>query len=711
VKYFAPGVISSPQTVTVTATSVWDNSKTAPAQVTLVPSVAVSVSPANATVYAFQTLQFAATVNYSSNQTVSWSLNPKVGTISPTGLYTAPGSVIAQQTVSVIATGPDIGAGTNAGTATFTLVPRISASITAPTGLITTVVSNSEIDLSWTGSTEPGGSIAGYNIYHNGIWVGAATGTSYADRGLISSTSYTYTVAAYDTSGIASAQSAGASASTLSGNSPNLVAYYNFNEGAGAVLHDSSGHGNNGAITSAAWSGSGKYGGSLVFDGASSYVAVPGSDSLSFSAGMTLEAWVNPSALSGGEVFLQYGWFSLWTQWNGVTGSVTINTWGNGAVWAAPALSYNTWTHLAMAYDGATLGLFVNGVQVNSQALSGPINNGTDPIYIGGDALQLGGPPRNLDGMIGEVRIYNRGLSQAEILNDMAGAAAPTLTSVSPASGVQGTSVPVTLTGTNFVAGATVAVSNPGIAVGSATVVSATQITATLTIAANAAPGAANVTVTTSGGTSGSIVFTVNPLNHTPTPQNQTQSVPYRQASTFALLGGDPDAGDSLSFATTAGPGKGIVTYSNSARTATYTSNAGASGSDTFTYRSTDQGGLSATATVTTNIQPVDVTVQTAITASGLAFSRSRQLYTGTITVKNTTAQTIPGPVQLVLHIMAAGITLANATGTTTGGDPYLNVVGNDGLAAGQSVTLPTQLSDPGNVPIKFTPQVYSGIL
>jgi hypothetical protein len=55
-----------------------------------------------------------------------------------------------------------------------------------------------------------------------------------------------------------------------------------------------------------------------------------------------------------------------------VTVTATGPDIGAGTNWVPPALSYNTWTHLAMAYDGATLGLFVNGVQVNSQPLSGP---------------------------------------------------------------------------------------------------------------------------------------------------------------------------------------------------------------------------------------------------------------------------------------------------------------------------------------------------
>ena len=55
------------------------------------------------------------------------------------------------------------------------------------------------------------------------------------------------------------------------------------------------------------------------------------------------------------------------------------------------------------------------------------------------------------------------------------------------------------------------AVGNPAITAGSVTVASATQITATLTIAANAATGAANVTVTTTSGTSNGAGFTVLP--------------------------------------------------------------------------------------------------------------------------------------------------------------------------------------------------------
>ena len=75
-----------------------------------------------------------------------------------------------------------------------------------------------------------------------------------------------------------------------------LVASYSFNEGSGTTVRASSGNGNNGTISGAAWTTAGKYGGALSFNGSSSRVIVNDSPSLHLSAGMTLEAWVSPSS-------------------------------------------------------------------------------------------------------------------------------------------------------------------------------------------------------------------------------------------------------------------------------------------------------------------------------------------------------------------------------------------------------------------------------
>jgi len=80
-----------------------------------------------------------------------------------------------------------------------------------PTNLNGTPVGSSEIDLSWTGSTDnSGGSgVAGYNVYRDGTKVNGSlvTSTSFNDTGLQPSTQYSYTVSAVDNATNESAQS------------------------------------------------------------------------------------------------------------------------------------------------------------------------------------------------------------------------------------------------------------------------------------------------------------------------------------------------------------------------------------------------------------------------------------------------------------------------------------------------------------------------
>jgi hypothetical protein len=81
---------------------------------------------------------------------------------------------------------------------------------------------------------------------------------------------------------------------------------------------------------------------------------------------------------------------------------------------------------------------------------------------------------------------------------------APAVTTASPATLGQGASKTITLTGSNFAAGAAVSVSGTGITVGTTTVVSATRIDVVLTAAGNAALGARDVTVTNTDDQAGS---------------------------------------------------------------------------------------------------------------------------------------------------------------------------------------------------------------
>jgi chitodextrinase len=82
-----------------------------------------------------------------------------------------------------------------------------------PAGLTASAVSSSRINLSWKAATDNVGVIR-YRVYRNGVQVAYVPGTSDADTGLSPATTYSYTVAAYDAAGNASAQSSAVSATT-----------------------------------------------------------------------------------------------------------------------------------------------------------------------------------------------------------------------------------------------------------------------------------------------------------------------------------------------------------------------------------------------------------------------------------------------------------------------------------------------------------------
>jgi len=120
--YTAPASVPSPATVTVHATSQAQAGAVGSASVTVTssappppppppppPAVSVTISPARANVYLGHTAQFTATVQNSSNHSVTWQVNgtvggnSTVGKISASGLYTAPSKIPSGGAVTVTA--------------------------------------------------------------------------------------------------------------------------------------------------------------------------------------------------------------------------------------------------------------------------------------------------------------------------------------------------------------------------------------------------------------------------------------------------------------------------------------------------------------------------------------------------------------------------------------------------------------------------------
>ncbi len=180
-------------------------------------------------------------------------------------------------------------------------------------------------------------------------------------------------------------------------------------------------------------------------------------------------------------------------------------------------------------------------------------------------------------------------------------AAAPTLTSISPNNGTPGTTVPVTLTGSNL-SGATVKVSGTGISVSGVTS-TATQINATFTIG-TAAAGSYNVTATTPGGTSNAVTFAVNapPPPSAPSLTSITPSSGTAGSAVDVTLAGANLSGATLNISGT-GISVGNLNAAPSQITATLTIAANAA-TGPYSISATTAGGTSTPVSFTVNAPP-----------------------------------------------------------------------------------------------------------
>jgi hypothetical protein len=202
-----------------------------------------------------------------------------------------------------------------------------------------------------------------------------------------------------------------------------VVADYRFNEGSGSTVIDASGHNNNGAMSGGVSRVTDATRGRVLsFNGSSGLVSVADADSLDLTTGMTLEAWVRPTAVDGWRtVLLKEGdglSYSLYandpTGGSRPSGYVRIDD-DDEAIRGRRRLAANTWSHLAMTYDGTTMRLFVNGEEVESRRQTGPAEVSAGKLRIGGNLVW----GEWFRGQIDDVRIYDVAVGEAQINADM----------------------------------------------------------------------------------------------------------------------------------------------------------------------------------------------------------------------------------------------------------------------------------------------------
>jgi chitodextrinase len=141
--------------------------------------------------------------------------SPTTTNYSNTGL--SPSTAYSYTVRAVDAAGNESAASNTASATTQAAADTTAPS--APTTLTATAISSTQINLSWTASTDAVG-VTGYRVYRGATLVGSPTATNYSNTGLSPSTAYSYTVRAVDAAGNESAASNTASATTQAAPAP-----------------------------------------------------------------------------------------------------------------------------------------------------------------------------------------------------------------------------------------------------------------------------------------------------------------------------------------------------------------------------------------------------------------------------------------------------------------------------------------------------------
>jgi hypothetical protein len=176
-----------------------------------------------------------------------------------------------------------------------------------------------------------------------------------------------------------------------------------------------------------AWVGSSNYDSGVVaqafkFDGSTTDVEIADNPELNPTNALTIEAWIMATGNQNNhrDIFSKDGESSSRqfiltdSSLNKFRAHVGLSG-GLSFIDGTNTVPLNTWTHVAMTYDGTNLILYFNGSPEASAALTpGPTITTTQPVRIGGGA-PAGQLQYRFAGLIDEATLYNRALSGTEI--------------------------------------------------------------------------------------------------------------------------------------------------------------------------------------------------------------------------------------------------------------------------------------------------------
>jgi hypothetical protein len=206
------------------------------------------------------------------------------------------------------------------------------------------------------------------------------------------------------------------------GKGEGLIAHYLFDEGEGVLIRDRSGKGHHGKIIGAVRWVKTPTGTALSFNGEDTYIDCVISDTLNMTKAGTIEIWFNMQSAQGGLV----GFFTG-SRWVDERLVIAFDTWegrkmfiwclADGETYQSGQMTIPTegiWTHVALTYDGSIIQVFKDGLLFYAVPQHVVPEVKGVPLWIG-QCLGLG--KEYFHGLISEVRIYDRALSEEEIFS------------------------------------------------------------------------------------------------------------------------------------------------------------------------------------------------------------------------------------------------------------------------------------------------------
>jgi hypothetical protein len=200
---------------------------------------------------------------------------------------------------------------------------------------------------------------------------------------------------------------------------PNLVAWWKLDEGQGTIAVDWSGHKNDGTLMNGPKWVTGYHDAALEFDGSDDYINF--GNTSSWPAGTSARSmcgWAKTDSIAGGWRWIAaYG--SPVTSQAMFIGMNTDDLYGGGYgddVFIDGFWEVDVWHHICLTYDGTTARLYADGIEVVSEAKSWNLALGR--AHIG---RQVNDYVEFWDGLIDDVRIYNKALTPDDIIKVMIG--------------------------------------------------------------------------------------------------------------------------------------------------------------------------------------------------------------------------------------------------------------------------------------------------